>query len=59
MELRGYLTTPPGLAARDLPLVLFVHGGAVRDYWPLDIVSQLLANRGYAVLQPNYRGSTG
>ena len=60
MELHGYLTMPRGLAARDLPLVLFVHGGPwARDYWRLDTVSQLLANRGYLVLQPNYRGSTG
>lgn len=60
MELHGYLSTPPGIAARNLPLVLFVHGGPwARDYWRLDTWSQLLANRGYAVLQPNYRGSTG
>jgi dipeptidyl aminopeptidase/acylaminoacyl peptidase len=60
MELHGYLSTPPGLAPRNLPLVLYVHGGPwARDYWTLDTWAQLLANRGYAVLQPNYRGSTG
>ncbi|MHB8383939.1 MAG: S9 family peptidase, partial [Candidatus Binataceae bacterium] len=60
MELHAYLTTPVGVAPTNLPLVLFVHGGPwARDYWILDVWTQLLANRGYAVLRPNYRGSTG
>jgi dipeptidyl aminopeptidase/acylaminoacyl peptidase len=60
MELHAYLTVPSGLDGRKLPLVLFVHGGPwARDYWGFDGYVQLLANRGYAVLQPNYRGSTG
>ena len=60
MELHAYLTVPSGLASRKLPMVLFVHGGPwARDYWGFDGYVQLLANRGYAVLQPNYRGSTG
>ncbi len=55
-----YLTVPPGVAARALPLVLLVHGGPwFRDADVFDAEVQLLANRGYAVLQVNYRGSTG
>jgi dipeptidyl aminopeptidase/acylaminoacyl peptidase len=60
LEVHGYLTLPPGFAARNLPLVLHPHGGPwFRDYWIFNVWTQLLANRGYAVLQPNYRGSTG
>lgn len=60
LELPGYLTLPPGLAPRDLPAVLYVHGGPwARDRWGFDGVAQFLANRGYAVLQVNFRGSTG
>jgi dipeptidyl aminopeptidase/acylaminoacyl peptidase len=59
LHLHGYLTRPPGLAAPG-PMVLLVHGGHWwRDYWRHDPVVQFLANRGYAVLQVNYRGSTG
>ena len=59
VRLHGYLTRPPGFAAPG-PLVLLVHGGHwARDYWRYDRVVQFLANRGYAVLQVNYRGSTG
>jgi dipeptidyl aminopeptidase/acylaminoacyl peptidase len=58
--LHAYITVPPGLAAEKLPLVVLVHGGPwTRDTWPLDFPVQWLANRGYAVLQVNYRGSTG
>ena len=60
LEVHGYLTLPPGVAPRNLPLVLHPHGGPwFRDYWIFNVWTQLLANRGYAVLQPNYRGSTG
>jgi dipeptidyl aminopeptidase/acylaminoacyl peptidase len=60
MELHGYLAIPPGLASRNLPLMLYVHGGPwLRDYWTFKPWTQLLANRGYAVLQANYRGSMG
>ncbi len=60
MEVHGYLAIPAGLEPRNLPLVLNVHGGPwLRDYWTLNLWTQLLANRGYAVLQPNFRGSMG
>jgi dipeptidyl aminopeptidase/acylaminoacyl peptidase len=60
LDLVCYLTLPPGVKAKDLPLVLFPHGGPwYRDRWGYDPVSQLLANRGYAVLQVNFRCSAG
>jgi dienelactone hydrolase len=60
MTVHGYLSTPPGLEPRNLPMVLLVHGGPwARDFWGYHPEAQLLANRGYAVLQLNYRGSTG
>src|SRR5207248_5427928 len=60
LKLVGYLTTPPGVEAKNLPLVLLIHGGPWdRDDDSYDPEVQLLANRGYAVLQVNYRGSTG
>jgi dipeptidyl aminopeptidase/acylaminoacyl peptidase len=60
LTVHGYLTTPVGVEATSLPMVLYVHGGPwSRDVWGYDPVAQLLANRGYAVLQVNYRGSTG
>jgi dipeptidyl aminopeptidase/acylaminoacyl peptidase len=60
LSLPAYLTLPPGVPAKDLPLVLFVHGGPwARDEWGYNSAAQWLANRGYAVLQVNYRGSTG
>lgn len=60
LTLHGYLTLPAGMEARNLPTVLLVHGGPwVRDSWGLSPLVQWLANRGYAVLQINYRGSTG
>ncbi|MBI4590544.1 MAG: S9 family peptidase [Candidatus Rokubacteria bacterium] len=59
VRLHGYLTRPPGYVAPG-PMVLVVHGGHwARDYWGFSSVVQVLANRGYAVLQVNYRGSTG
>ncbi len=55
-----YLTLPRGAEPTGLPMVLYVHGGPwSRDAWGYDGVAQFLANRGYAVLQVNYRGSTG
>jgi dipeptidyl aminopeptidase/acylaminoacyl peptidase len=59
-EIPGYLTLPKGLPAHGLPLVVVPHGGPwARDSWGYDAFAQFLANRGYAVLQPNFRGSTG
>lgn len=60
LEIHGYLTVPAGREAKDLPLVVLAHGGpAARDVMEFDWWSQALASRGYAVLQPNFRGSTG
>ncbi len=60
LEMISYLTTPPGVAPENLPTVLLIHGGPwFRDDDSFDPEVQLLANRGYAVLQVNYRGSTG
>jgi len=60
MTLYGYLTLPVGLESRNLPMVLLVHGGPwFRDVWGLNDEVQWLANRGYAVLQINFRGSEG
>ena len=60
LPLRSYLTLPLEAEPRDLPAVLLVHGGPwARDAWGYDPQAQMLANRGYAVLQVNYRGSTG
>ena len=60
LELPAYLTLPPGVEAKNLPAVLLVHGGPwARDAWGFDGEAQFLANRGYAVLQVNFRGSTG
>jgi dipeptidyl aminopeptidase/acylaminoacyl peptidase len=57
----GYLTLPRGRVAKNLPLIILPHGGpyGVRDKLQFDSEVQLLANRGYAVIQPNYRGSGG
>jgi dipeptidyl aminopeptidase/acylaminoacyl peptidase len=57
-KLVSYLTLPPGKEAKGLPLVLSVHGGPwARDEWGFEPLEQMLANRGYAVLQVNYRAS--
>ena len=59
-RIHGYLTVPKGSAGRALPTVLMIHGGPhERDSWGFDRQVQLLANRGYAVLQVNFRGSSG
>lgn len=58
--IRGYLTLPKGVAPKNLPVVVNPHGGPwARDGWGYNPEVQLLANRGYAVLQMNFRGSTG
>jgi dipeptidyl aminopeptidase/acylaminoacyl peptidase len=60
LELVSYLTLPRGVAAKGLPLVVVPHGGPWRrDHWGEDDEAQFLADRGYAVLQVNYRGSSG
>jgi dipeptidyl aminopeptidase/acylaminoacyl peptidase len=60
LELVSYLTLPSGVEPKKLPMVLMVHGGPwARDNWGYDASAQWLANRGYAVLQVNFRGSTG
>lgn len=59
--LHGYLTVPRGSDGKDLPLILHPHGGphGPRDQWGFNPEVQFLANRGYAVLQVNFRGSGG
>jgi dipeptidyl aminopeptidase/acylaminoacyl peptidase len=58
LDIPAYLTLPKGLAAGKLPLIVFPHGGPwARDSWGYDTFAQYLSNRGYAVLQPNFRGS--
>ncbi len=60
LRLHGYLTLPRGASKRPLPMVVLVHGGPFLRYiWNYNREVQFLANRGYAVLQVNYRGSSG
>jgi dipeptidyl aminopeptidase/acylaminoacyl peptidase len=60
LTMHGYLSTPVGVPAKALPAVLLVHGGPWgRDTWGFQPMVQWLANRGYAVLQVNFRGSAG
>lgn len=61
VRIPGYLTLPAGRAPKNLPLILVPHGGPFgpRDHWGFDPQVQFLANRGYAVLQVNFRGSGG
>lgn len=60
LEIPAYLTLPRGVAAKNLPTLMLPHGGPWgRDQWGYNALAQFFANRGYAVLQPNFRGSTG
>jgi len=60
LDIHSYLTLPPGKAEKNLPMVVLPHGGPDdRDFLHFDWMAQFLATRGYAVLQPNFRGSTG
>ena len=60
LTIHGYLTLPVGLEPKGLPVVVNPHGGPwARDRWGFNPEIQFLANRGYAVLQTNFRGSTG
>ncbi len=59
-QIPGYLTVPTGAAKKNLPLIVMPHDGPVaRDTWKFSFLRTFLANRGYAVLQMNYRGSSG
>ncbi len=60
LSIPAYLTLPVRSSGKNLPLVVYPHGGPwARDAWGYDPIAQFLANRGYAVLQPNFRSSTG
>jgi dipeptidyl aminopeptidase/acylaminoacyl peptidase len=60
LDIPAYLTLPKGLPAKNLPLIVFPHGGPWgRDSYGYDTFAQFFSNRGYAVLQPNFRASTG
>ena len=60
LEIPAYLTLPKGVEPKGLPLIVLPHGGPwARDAWGYNGLPQFLANRGYAVLQPNFRGSVG
>ena len=60
LEIPAFLTLPKGVAPKNLPLVALPHGGPwARTGWGFSNLAEFLANRGYAVLQPNFRGSTG
>ena len=60
LEIPAFLTLPKGMPAKSLPLIVVPHGGPwARDGWGFNNLAQFLANRGYAVLMPNFRSSTG
>ena len=60
MEIPAYLTLPKGVEAKNLPTLILPHGGPWgRDNWGYNSLAQFFANRGYAVLEPNFRASTG
>jgi dienelactone hydrolase len=59
-EIPAYLTLPKGSSGKGLPAIVMPHGGpGARDEWGFDWLAQFFASRGFAVLQPNFRGSTG
>lgn len=59
-QVPAYLTLPPGSQGKALPAIVMPHGGpGARDEWGFDWLSQYFAHQGFAVLQPNFRGSTG
>ncbi|MEM6328581.1 MAG: alpha/beta fold hydrolase, partial [Bacteroidota bacterium] len=59
-EIPAYLTLPQGIEAENLPVMMYIHGGPwARDSYGYEPYAQFMANRGYAVLQPNFRSSTG
>jgi dipeptidyl aminopeptidase/acylaminoacyl peptidase len=60
LEIPAYLTLPKGVEPKNLPVLMFPHGGPwARDFWGFNPLAQFWANRGYAVLSMNFRGSTG
>ena len=60
VEIPAYLSLPKGVSPKNLPTIILPHGGPwARERWGYDSMSQFLTNRGYAVLSPNFRGSTG
>jgi dipeptidyl aminopeptidase/acylaminoacyl peptidase len=60
VEIPAYLTLPAGSSGKGLPAIIMPHGGpSARDEWGFDWLAQFYASRGFAVLQPNYRGSSG
>ncbi len=60
LEIPAYLTVPKGTSGKNMPAIVVPHGGPwARDDWGYDGIAQFLSNRGYVVLQPNFRGSTG
>ena len=60
LEIPAYLVLPKGVPAKNLPTIIMPHGGPwARDTWGYNSYAQFAANRGYAVLSPNFRGSTG
>lgn len=60
LTIHGYLTLPKDVEPKQLPVIVNPHGGPwARDVWGFNPEVQFLANRGYAVLQMNFRGSTG
>jgi dipeptidyl aminopeptidase/acylaminoacyl peptidase len=61
LKMYGQMTIPPGKELKNLPLVIYPHGGpyGAKDYWGWDNRAQMLANRGYLVIQLDYRGSGG